>query len=117
MTDADRDVARNLLALARGGTAIIVRAATDDELRGFDPSLVCHDNARRWVELHPTHRIVRGYIASTGWLLDQHSVVDTGTALLDITPRVARRRLPFIPHPGTEDEFWRLPAQLLAATP
>jgi hypothetical protein len=48
-------------------------------------------------------------------LFDKHSVVDRGAgALLDITPLDDRSYSYFLPHDGNQDEFERLPNQVVA---
>ena len=83
------------------------------ELGDFQPGDICHDNVRDWLKVHPGHRAVRGWLASNGSLFDQHSVVDIGSALVDVTPRTAKQSLRFIRHPGSEEDFWRFPSQVI----
>jgi hypothetical protein len=65
-----------------------VRIATNDELGDFRPTINdCHGNAARWVAQHPHHRIVPGFLVVNECLFNKHSVVDTGSDLLDITQR------------------------------
>ena len=109
-----QEIMRNLFALAQSDEPMVVRAATEVELGDFVPGEICHENAKRWIDAHPDHSIVRGWIIVTDFLLDAHSVIaDDQGALIDVTPRVSQQRLPFIRHPGTEDEFWRMPPQII----
>jgi|GEM_PF-5102140 len=75
----------------------------------------CHRNVGRWVQEHPGHRAVAGWLVTGVGILVLHSVVDTGLALLDITPRPGtdgHRFLDFIPWPGPIEG---LPPQLIWA--
>jgi hypothetical protein len=101
----EMELAKKLHELFVAGQAEVVPGASAAELGKFIPGDKCHDNVSRWLEEHPTHRAVRGWIASNDSWFDQHSIVDIGNGLLDITPRVAGLRLPFIRHPGCEDDF------------
>jgi hypothetical protein len=106
------ELAKKLNELLVASEGEVVPGASAADLGNFIPGDKCHNNVSRWLEEHPTHRAVRGWIASTDWLFDQHSVVDTGKGLLDVTPRVADFRLRFIRHPGSEDDFWHSPSQV-----
>ena len=55
----------------------------------------CHKNVDKWVQEHPSHRAVKGWVAykqcvlgeNLGWELAAHSVVcDENGDLFDITP-------------------------------
>jgi len=105
-------LAKKLHELFVAGEGEVVPGASAADLGNFIPGDKCHDNVSRWLEEHPTHRAARGWIASTDWLFDRHSVVDTGNGLLDVTPRVADSGLRFIRHPGSEDAFWNSPSQV-----
>ncbi len=81
-------------------------------LRDYDPTPhLCHDNVKEWVELHPQHEHVRGFLVSNDRETDTslvvaHSVVgDTDGTLRDITPNEAYHRYPFVRHIGTLQEF------------
>ncbi len=51
----------------------------------------------------------------TSTLFDKHSVVDRGErALLNITPLDGPSYSYFLPHDGTENEFEKLPNQVVA---
>jgi hypothetical protein len=106
------ELAKKLRELFVAGKSEVVPGASAADLGNFIPGDKCHDNVSRWLQQHPTHCAVRGWIASTNWLFDQHSVVDTGNGLLDVTPRVADCGLPFIRHPGSESDFWYSPSQV-----
>jgi hypothetical protein len=61
--------------------------ATEHDLEGFEPECDdCHGNAKKWVDLHPRHKIVRGFLVVNDCIFNKHSVIDTGSMLLDITP-------------------------------
>lgn len=105
----DRATAKNVCQLI---------LATSEDLAGF-PSIVaeCHRNASEWVRIHPSHRIVRGFVVVSDFFFIKHSVVDTGGTLLDITPRPmneSRYMLAFIPYVEvSEAEFASLPHQVM----
>jgi hypothetical protein len=75
----------------------------------------CHDNVRRWVEVRPDLKIVRGWLFFEIMLPDMcpqfvaHSVAEKqdGT-LVDVTPSGASRPYPFIRHMGATVDFDRL---------
>jgi hypothetical protein len=77
----------------------------------------CHENVARWISENPDCTAVRGWLVTSGFLLDKHSLVrSAGGSLFDITP--LQVPTPFIEHPGGDDEFSRLNNQLnLAAHP
>ena len=80
-----------LLQLLRNGRFKQVHLASEEERSGFQAEQsMCHQNVDRWIQTHPQHRAVLGYLAvpcSGGALFIKHSVVDTRSILLDITPR------------------------------
>ncbi len=63
--------------------------ATKEQLEELMPqnNELCHDLAKRWVTLHPEHRVVQGFLVINEYLFHKHSVVDTGSLFLDVTPR------------------------------
>ena len=63
--------------------------ATDEQLAELKPQdgELCHELAERWVGVHPQHRVVRGFLVINECCFHKHSVVDTGSRLLDVTPR------------------------------
>lgn len=72
----------------------------------------CRENVDSWLEEHPDHEPVRGWFVTSGFLLDQHSVIaDQDGVLFDITP-LAVPRPPFLRYWGAEDEFWQIPARI-----
>jgi hypothetical protein len=74
----------------------------------------CHLNVEQWIKENPQHRPVRGWLVTSGFLLDRHSVVagERGE-FFDITPVSVTHRPPFIW--GSEAEFNTSPAQLNVA--
>jgi hypothetical protein len=81
----------------------------------------CHENVDRWVEANPGQLSVRGWVfympyafatGESGQVFTAHSVVkDRDGLLYDITPlgdERIRQSLRFVPHLGTEPEFWVL---------
>jgi hypothetical protein len=99
----------------RAGECLKVPHATASDLRGFiSARSKCHDNVNRWCHENPSHRPVRGWLV-TSTLFDRHSVVDRGTsALLDIMPLDDRSYSDFLPYDGSQDEFDKLPNQVIA---
>ena len=73
----------------------------------------CHTNVEDWIKENPQHKPVQGWLVTSGFLLDAHSVVadDSGT-LFDITPVQTPWRPPFLPHLGNDAEFKELPARI-----
>ncbi len=67
-----------------------VTLATKEQLEELRPAAneLCHSLAKRWVSLHPEHRVVRGFLAVSDCAYNKHSVVDTGSLLLDVLPRI-----------------------------
>ena len=76
----------------------------------------CHDNVNHWCFAHYDHTPARGWLVSGDCVLDKHSLVDIGDGeLVEITPMPDEARRTFLPHDGTEDEFIRLPNQIVSA--
>ena len=71
------------------------------------PGPDAHENVARWLETHPSHRAVRGWLMHLD-AFRGHSVVDTGVEWLDVTPRVGRYDLRFLWWHGTDVAYWRL---------
>ena len=92
-----------------------MRHATAEDLHGFHPlASKCHENVNRWCAENPGHRPLRGWIVSST-LFDKHSVVDRGAdGLLDITPLRHRSHTDFLRHVGSQEEFDRMPDQVIA---
>jgi|ERR1700680_1617759 len=76
----------------------------------------CHRNVDRWVRRYPSHTFVRGWVTvatdgGTGIFLTHHSVVrGKDGCLFDITPienESIRKTMRFVPHIGSESEFFR----------
>jgi hypothetical protein len=76
----------------------------------------CHSNVDWWVQRHAGFRAVRGWLvfdfsrASTELIevvrFVAHSVLQgPDETLIDITPTLAKRRYPFIVHPGGSNEY------------
>jgi hypothetical protein len=79
---------------------------------GNKPSLnKCHENVARWIAENPDHIAARGWLVTSGFLFDKHTVVRSpdGT-LFDITP--LQVPTPFIEHPADDNEFSELNSQL-----
>jgi hypothetical protein len=100
-----------LLQRMKAGECLTVPHATASDLRGFEPVRPkCHDNVNRWCEENPRHRPLRGWLVTSTL-----SVVDRGPGgLLDITPLGDRSDSYFLPHDGSQDEFEKLPNQVIA---
>ncbi len=70
----------------------------------------CHENVDTWIRQNPQDRAVNGWLVS-GLIIDRHAVVeDPDGQLFDITP--LEYRVGFVRHPGTDKQFWNLPAQI-----
>jgi hypothetical protein len=71
----------------------------------------CHGNVMTWLEHHPKHRAVRGWVLAdylaVGFVrFFSHSVIETEDgALMDITPNAAPWQYLFIRHAGSEDSY------------
>jgi hypothetical protein len=97
-----------LLALTAGR---VPRVA--DKLGVWTPTLGgCHQNVSRWVESHPGHKAVHGWLDVSFLALrparrfTAHSVVaDEGGDLFDVTLGSSDPGCDFILHPGSEDDF------------
>jgi hypothetical protein len=109
-------LANRLLKLRRSGESLIVPHALSSDLKGFRAERSkCHDNANRWCLENPDHKVVRGWLITSGTVFDKHSVIDRGAAgLMDITPLPDRTFSEFLIHEGTQEEFEGLPNQLIA---
>lgn len=118
-----QDLARRLYE--RRGKAIVV-PYVERSIENWKPEPQwCHWNVDLWVAGEAGSKAVRGwllfdYVASSGGLLrfvvfQAHSVVEENGTLVDITPSAASRRYPFIRHPGSEDDFQELVADVGAA--
>ena len=62
---------------------------------------------------HYTHVRARGWLISGDVVLDKHSVVHIGGELIEVTPMPDDAHRTFLPHDGTEDEFIRMPNQII----
>ena len=70
----------------------------------------CHENADRWVSANPGYEIARGWLVfstSGGYMFHAHSVVRGPAGLEDVTP-LQVSGFHFLPHAGTEAEFWAI---------
>lgn len=99
------------------GDGIYPIIATAEDLCGLSVELNdCHRNVERWVALHPHHVRVRGWlvtpISGGGYIFDKHSIVETGSSMLDITPRRDSLKHAFLSFDGTDEEFDAPPDQL-----
>jgi hypothetical protein len=81
---------------------------------GEEPQLnVCHMNVEKWIKENPKHTPVRGWLVTSDFLLDAHSVVaDEREILFDITPLQTTTRPPFLPLVGSECKVWALHPQI-----
>ena len=113
--DLNTPLAAHLLERLKRGEAERVRQATAGDLHGFDAlASKCHENVNRWCAENPEHRPLRGWVV-TSTLFDKHSVVDCGAdGLLDITPLRDRSHTDFLRHVGSQEEFDRMPHQVVA---
>src|SRR5438309_12111078 len=110
MNDA---LADRLLQLIKAGEYLKVPHATASDLREFSSARSkCHDNVNRWCHENPGHKPLRGWLV-TSTLFDKHSVVDRGESALDM-PLDGPSYSYFLAHDGTEDEFEKLPNQVVA---
>lgn len=97
--------------------------ATAEELGGFVPQPArCHDNARRWVEEHPSYGVIRGWLAENeDFLFVKHSVVQKSCGsphpLICVTLGAQSKWAPtrFVMHQyrWTKEPFASLPPQVL----
>lgn len=84
----DHELGKTLHSLSVAGNVKQLVLATGEQLDGFVlRQNDCHSDADSWVRLHPEHRAVRGFLVISDYLFNKQSVVDTGSRLLDITPR------------------------------
>jgi hypothetical protein len=82
----------------------------------------CHQNVAAWVERHPDHIEVHGWVVwhatYNGVRMTHHSVVQTPDGLLiDITPLLDesyRAGMRFVRHVGDEQTFWEIKATMNA---
>jgi hypothetical protein len=88
-----------------------IRLAHREALAALKPGVGAHDNVARWIESHPGHRAVRGWLIHLD-AFRGHSVVDTGVEWLDVTPRVGRYNLRFLWWRGTDAQYWRFPQEV-----
>lgn len=73
----------------------------------------CHENVDQWVKENPRHRAIRGWLVTSGFIFDRHSLIaDERGEWFDITP-IQPYRPPFLIHLGNEEEFMALPAQII----
>ncbi|PRC94418.1 hypothetical protein [Solimicrobium silvestre] len=72
-------------AIDNGNVRKIVLAS--DDICSHYRERECHDNVADWIASHPNHHAVLGWLITAQCVFALHSVVDTGTELLDITPR------------------------------
>jgi hypothetical protein len=84
-----------------------------DKFDGWTPILgACHENVSRWVESHPGHKVVRGWLDVSFLALPParrftaHSVVaDEHGDLFDVTLGASDPGCAFIRHPGSDEDF------------
>jgi hypothetical protein len=108
--DQKRELAAKLALLAL--TAEPVRRVAD-KLDAWTPVLgECHQNVSRWVESHPGHMAVRGWLDVSFLALPPvkrftaHSVVaDESGDLFDVTLGSSDPGCDFVPHPGYDEDF------------
>lgn len=84
--------------LLQSGKTRKISLASDEVLSSFGGlESHCHENVAKWVEEHPSHRAVHGWVSIGSGLFIKHSVVDTGTHfLLDVTPRASEQTKTFL---------------------
>lgn len=103
-------LAAQLYSLLPGETAELI----GDKIADWHPTpAACHENAARWVELHPDHRRVPGWAFAPYLTLPNrkrfisHSVVETPDGrLLDVTLSEKDGHHPFVRHPGPPEQFY-----------
>lgn len=84
----NKGLSETLNSLSVAGDVKHLVLATKEQLGDFTPRPNdCHGNADGWVELHPEHHAIHGFLVISDYMFNKHSVVDTGSELLDITPR------------------------------
>lgn len=82
----------------------------------------CHENVTAWVERHPDHVAVRGWVVwhaiYNGVRMTHHSVAQAPDGLLiDIIPlcdETLREGMRFVRHVGDEQTFWEMKAAMNA---
>jgi hypothetical protein len=113
MTDSANELYRRF----QRGEARNLRIAGDADLSGFPVKANdCHMNVARWVAVNAGHVHIRGWLVTEsfgGYIFDKHSVVETGSGLLDITPRSDQFVRRFLLHEGTVEGFESLPPQII----
>jgi hypothetical protein len=70
----------------------------------------CHQNVNRWIAENPRCNRIRGWLITSRFIYDKHSVVEDNGSLYDITPR-AYPSIPFLPYTGPDTEFCGIIAQ------
>lgn len=91
-----------------GSQAAASLAYLETKIAGAKPVLSeCHQNVDKFVAENAAFRAIRGWLFSSGFKMQKHSVVrDESGRLLEIT--FPDCTIPFFVHPGTEEEFWSL---------
>src|SRR5438270_1798768 len=109
-------LAERLLRRSRNRECRLVPHATVLDLGAFKPEgSKWHENVDRWCQQNPGHKAMRGWLLTGDCLFDRHSVVDRGhDDLLDITPPGDRSYSSFLPHEEDQNEFEKLPNQIIA---
>ncbi|MFM0072596.1 hypothetical protein PQQ86_15680 [Paraburkholderia sediminicola] len=110
-SDQKRELAATLVLLALTAQRVL-RVA--DKFDAWTPTLgACHENVRRWVESHPAHKAVRGWLDVSFLALPParrftaHSVVaDEHGDLFDVTLGASDPGCTFIRHPGSDEDFF-----------
>ncbi|WP_146120218.1 hypothetical protein [Paraburkholderia sp. BL21I4N1] len=108
--DQKRRLAATLALLAVTARRVLRFA---DKFDGWTPTLGgCHQNVDRWVESHPGHKAVRGWLdvsflaTPAARRFTAHSVVaDENGDLFDVTLGSSDLECSFILHPGSDDDF------------
>jgi hypothetical protein len=95
----------------------VVRTISADEAGDFVSELGnSYDNVNRWCFAHLDHTHACGWLTSGDGVLHKHFLVIIGdNELVEITPMPGDAHRTFLPHDGTEDEFIRLPNQIVTA--
>jgi hypothetical protein len=67
----------------------------------------CHANCDAFVRQFSGYGVVRGWLVSQGCWFIPHSVVRETISgrLIDITPEPTNSSIPFVEHPGSEEDF------------
>lgn len=79
-------IVREVWMKLAAGDAIAISPGPDEITREWKLNQ-CHANVAAWVAKNPGHRAVLGWLITGNICAVLHSVVDTGEAILDITPR------------------------------